>query len=102
MRQDNSSNQTSPNDSEIKFSQEEIARLFDYPAIGQLFSEPDNRRLNDFIVKLKTTDENLERVIRYAGQTEADKAARASQAVKITLEFLRRLQDRQTQGETQT
>lgn len=95
MRKENSSNEALTSDLESQFSQEDLARLFNYPSIGQLFSENESRKLEDFFSKLAVTNENLERVVRYANQSEAEKAVRASQAVKITLEFLRNLQERQ-------
>jgi hypothetical protein len=73
-----------------------FAKLFNYPSIGQLFSEKEIGKLEEFFARLTVTDENLERVIRYGNQSEAEKATRASQAVKITLEFLRNLKEMQT------
>lgn len=96
MRKDNSSNEAWMKNLESEFGQEDLARLFDYPSIGQLFGEKETAALEDFFAKLTATNENLERVIRYANQSEAEKAARASQAIKITLEFLRNLQETQT------
>ena len=95
MRKENSSNEARTSGLESEFNQKDIARLFNYPSIGQLFSEEETHRLNDFFSKLALTNENLERVVRYANQSEAEKATRASQAVKITLEFLRNLQETQ-------
>lgn len=98
MQKANSSNEAWTNELKSEFNQEELAKLFNYPSIGQLFSENETRGLEDFFAKLTATDENLERVIRYANQSEAQKASRASQAIKITLEFLRNLKEMQAGG----
>ncbi len=95
MQKDNSSNEEWTNGLRSEFNQEDLAKLFDYPSIGQLFSEKEIGKLEDFFAKLTATDENLERVIRYGNKSEAEKAARASQAVKITLEFLQNLKEMQ-------
>lgn len=99
MRRENSSNSSdeqTASDLESAFSREDLARLFNYPSIGQLFSEKEPRGLEDFFAKLTATNENLERIVRYGNQTEAEKAARAARSVKITIEFLRKLQAMQT------
>jgi len=95
MQKDNFSNEEWINGLKSEFNQEDLAKLFNYPSIGQLFSEEEIGNLEEFFAKLTVTDENLERVIRYGNQGEAEKAARASQAVKITLEFLRNLNEMQ-------
>lgn len=71
---------------------EDLARLLNYPAIGELFSEKDSRRLDDFRVRLNATRENLERVVRYGNRTEAESAQRAARGIAVTLEFLDSLQ----------
>lgn len=95
MRQDNSSNEAWTSSLESEFNQADMARLLNYPSIGQLFSEEETHNLEGFFSKLAVTNENLERVVRYANQSESEKAARASRAVTITLEFLRNLQETQ-------
>ncbi len=75
-----------------QFSEEDLAKLYDYPSIGQLFSEPDTRRLDEFRLRLNTTRQNLERVIRYGDRAEAERAQRALRAVEVTLDFLQSLQ----------
>jgi len=96
MQKDNFSNEEWISGLKSEFNQEDLANLFNYPSIGQLFSEKEFGNLENFFAKLTVTDENLERVIRYGNQSEAEKAARASQAIKITLEFLRNLNEMQT------
>ena len=95
MQKNNFSNEEWINGLKSEFDQEDLAKLFNYPSIGQLFSEEEIGNLEKFFAKLTATNENLERVIRYGNQSEAEKAARASQAVKITLEFLRNLNEMQ-------
>ena len=96
MQKNNSSNDAWASGLKTEFKLEDLAKLFNYPSIGQLFSEDETGRLEDFFAKLYVTNENLERVVRYGNQSEAEKAARASRAIKITLEFLRSLQQMQT------
>jgi hypothetical protein len=75
-----------------QFSAEDLAKLYDYPSIGQLFSEADTRRLDEFCLRLRATRENLERVVRYGDRQDAERAARAIRAVDVTLDFLQSLQ----------
>lgn len=82
-----------PNEKQnTELSREEMEKLFNYPSIGELFSEADPRRLNDFFARLFATRENLERVIRYGNRDEAERASKAANAVIVTLEFLQNLQ----------
>lgn len=76
-----------------ELSREEAAKLFNYPSIGELFSDSDPHRLNDFFTRLSATRENLERVIRYGNHDEAARASKAAGAVNVTLEFLQSLQN---------
>ncbi|MBS1795819.1 MAG: hypothetical protein JSS81_18335 [Acidobacteria bacterium] len=71
---------------------EELAKLFDYPSIGELFSD-GGRRLEDFRAKLTATRDELERIVRYGRRDEADSAVRAVRAVEVTLKFLGDLQN---------
>jgi hypothetical protein len=73
-------------------TEEDLAKLYDYPSIGQLFSEPDSRRLDEFCGRLRATRENLERVVRYGDRAEAERATRAIRSVEVTLDFLQSLQ----------
>lgn len=82
-----------PNETEkAELSREEMAKLFNYPSIGELFSESDPRRLNEFFARLSATRENLERVIRYGNREESERASKAANAVNVTIEFLENLQ----------
>lgn len=85
-------NSTAPDSVNAQLSEEDLAKLYDYPSIGQLFSEPDTRRLDEFCQRLRSTRENLERVVRYGDRAEAERASRAIRAVEVTLEFLQSLQ----------
>lgn len=96
MQKGNSSNEDWLNGVESEFNQEDLAQLFNYPSIGQLFSETETAKLEDFFARLTATNENLERVIRYGTKSDAEQASRASQAVEITLEFLRSLKEMRT------
>jgi len=71
---------------------EDLAKLFDYPSVGELFSTADSRRFEEFCSKLNATRESLERIVRYGTRDEAERAARAVRAIETTLEFLQNLQ----------
>jgi hypothetical protein len=71
---------------------QDLSKLFDYPSVGELFSENDSRRFDEFCRKLNATRAELERVVRYASREEAARATRAVRAVETTLEFLQNLQ----------
>jgi LDH2 family malate/lactate/ureidoglycolate dehydrogenase len=71
---------------------EDLAKLFDYPSVGELFSGSDQRRFDEFCSKLTATRENLERIIRYGTRDEAERATRAVRGIEVTLEFLQNLQ----------
>lgn len=73
-------------------NREDLTKLFNYPSIGELFSEADTRQLDDFCVRLTASGENLERIVRYGGRDEAERATRAARAVQVTLDFLQNLQ----------
>jgi hypothetical protein len=71
---------------------EDLAKLFDYPSVGELFSDGSARRFDEFCAKMKATRENLERIVRYGTREDATRAARAIKAIETTLEFLENLQ----------
>ena len=75
------------------FNQDDLTQLFNYPAIGELFSDGNSHRLDEFRQKLNHTRQNLERIIRYGKRDEAESARQALQAVEVTLEFLQTLQN---------
>ena len=72
---------------------DDLAKLFDYPSVGELFSDGgDTRRFDEFCEKLTATRENLERIVRYGSRDEAASATRAVRGIETTLEFLQNLQ----------
>lgn len=73
-------------------SREELAKLFNYPSIGQLFSDSSTERLDTFRARLDSSRENLERVVRFGNPDEAERAMKAARAVEVTLDFLQTLQ----------
>jgi hypothetical protein len=92
MQNKQSADNSTPDSISAHLSEEDLAKLYDYPSIGQLFSEPDTRRLDEFCQRLRSTRANLERVVRYGDRTEAERAARAIRSVEVTLDFLQSLQ----------
>ena len=92
MQSKKSASKLTASDDAPQFSEEDLAKLYDYPSIGQLFSETDTRRLDEFCARLRATRENLERVLRYGDRADAERASRAVRAVEVTLEFLESLQ----------
>jgi len=71
---------------------DDLAKLFNYPSVGELFSGNDSRRFDDFCAKLTATRENLERIVRYGKPDEAERAMRGVRGIEVTLEFLQTLQ----------
>ena len=77
------------------FTAEDLAALYNYPSIGQLFSTADLHLLDEFRAKITRLYEDLERIVRRGSKEDAEKAARVADAVKITLEFLQTLEQTQ-------
>lgn len=94
MQKQNPTDFSNTGQTEPESSREDLAAIFNYPAIGELFSESDSSRLDDFYTKLNSTRDNLERIIRYGSKPEAESAMRAVRGIEITLEFLQNLQKR--------
>lgn len=93
MRENRPSNSLNAENKTTESDFNDLAKIFNYPAIGELFSESDTRRLDAFRSKLNSTRDELERVVRYGNQSEADSAMRAAKGIEITLEFLKKLQE---------
>lgn len=74
---------------------EDLAKLLNYPAVGELFSGSDPRRLDDFCGRLRATRDELERVVRRGTRAEAESAQRAARGIEVTLEFLESLRKMQ-------
>ncbi len=81
-----------PDAEQTELYAEDLAQIFNYPSIGQLFDNSDSQRLADFRSRLSNTRENLERIIRYGSRDEAARADKAAHAIQITLDFLKTLQ----------
>ncbi|MGI9056711.1 MAG: hypothetical protein ACR2F2_13030 [Pyrinomonadaceae bacterium] len=86
------SGKSAPDEEQSEFNSEDLAQIFNYPSIGQLFDDSDSQRLETFRSRLSDTRENLERIIRYGSRDEAARADKAARAVQITLDFLKTLQ----------
>ena len=78
--------------------EEDLARLYNYPSIGKLFSEPDSNELRNMRGKLQQTREKLDLIIRRGSDEEAGKASRALEAVTITLRFLDQLESERSRN----
>lgn len=66
----------------------DLSSILNYPSLGQLFDSTDPRPLEEMRARLARTNEGLERVVRQGPKDEAERAARASRAVNVTLKFL--------------
>lgn len=73
---------------------DDLSGIFDYPAIGELFSTSDSRRLDEFKTKLSSTRQELDRIIRHGKNDEAERAQRAARGIETTLEFIADLESR--------
>lgn len=73
--------------------EQDLAKLFNYPAVGELFSGNDSHRLDEFCAKLNSTRDKLESIIRYGNKAEAESASRAVKSIEVTLDFLKTLQN---------
>lgn len=69
-------------------SHEDLASLFNYPALASLFDAPDGTAREEMRERLRRTSQDLERVIRQAPQDEADRASRVARAYAATLALL--------------
>lgn len=75
-----------------EFSAEDLAKLFHYPSIGQLFSGSDSTAISEFKSRMVSTRDQLEKIIRHGSREEADKAGAVIKSVDVTLDFLSSLQ----------
>ncbi|HYO63808.1 MAG TPA: hypothetical protein VER08_09275 [Pyrinomonadaceae bacterium] len=69
-------------------SANDLSSLLNYPSLGRLFEGSDTRALEEMRARLGRTNQDLERVVRQGAKEEAERAARASRAVAVTLAFL--------------
>ncbi len=82
------------NDQEVEQKiREDLAHLHNYPSIGKLFSDPGSHDLQNIRTKLNATRERLDTVVRRGTDEEAKKAAKASEAIRLTLDFLQNLEN---------
>jgi uncharacterized protein (DUF2225 family) len=79
-------NTDSQTNSFIELTDEDLKLLYNYPNLGKVFdSKEDLEKMRE---RLKTTYQDLERVIRQGTKEDADKATKAAQSIKVTLNLL--------------
>ncbi len=83
----------------LDFTPDDLAKLFHYPSIGQLFSSSDSNAINEFQSGLISTRDQLEKVVRLGGKEDADRANVVIRGVDVTLDFLSTLQQMRTSKE---
>jgi hypothetical protein len=79
-------------------SASDLASIFNYPSLGQLFDGTDTRALEEMRARLSRTGQDLERVVRQGPKEDAERAARAARAVGVTLQFLNDLEQLRREG----
>ncbi len=70
----------------------DLSSLLHYPSLGRLFEGPDTQALEEMRARLARTNQDLERVLRQGPKEDAERAARASRAVGVTLALLDELE----------
>jgi hypothetical protein len=75
-----------------EFSAEDLAKIFHYPSIGQLFSDPTSAASDDFKSRMVSTRDQLEKVVRHGSREDADKAGVVINGINVTIDFLSSLQ----------
>lgn len=86
----------SPEDSDketSEFHTADLARLFHYPSIGQLFGESNTTAMGEFSSRMITTRDELEKIVRHGSREDADKAGVVIRSINVTLDFLTSLQE---------
>lgn len=84
-----------PDDGEeerAEFSAEDLAKIFHYPSIGQLFSDPTPASIDGFTSRMVSTRDQLEKIVRHGSREDADKAGTVVKSINVTLDFLQTLQ----------
>ncbi|HYN85478.1 MAG TPA: hypothetical protein VER32_09505, partial [Pyrinomonadaceae bacterium] len=76
----------------------DLASVFNYPSLGQLFDSTDTRALEEMRARLQRTSQDLERVVRQGPKEDAERAGRAARAVSVTLDFLNELDKMRREG----
>lgn len=79
-------NSESQTNSFIEFNDEDLKLLYNFPSLGKVFD--NNDELEKMRGRLKNTYQDLERVIRQGSKEDAEKATKAAQSIKITLNLL--------------
>jgi plasmid maintenance system antidote protein VapI len=82
-------------DQSAQYDVADLAQIFNYPAIGELFSDNDGAKIEEFSTRLNSIRGDLERIIRHGNRAEADSALRANKGIETTLEFIYMLQKEQ-------
>lgn len=80
------------------FTEDDLAKIFHYPSIGQLFNDSTSASLDDFRLRMTTTRDQLEKIIRHGNREEADKAVTVIGGIDVTLDFLLSLQELRAAG----
>jgi hypothetical protein len=75
-----------------EFSAEDLAKIFHYPSIGQLFSDPTSAASDDFKSRMVSTRDELEKIVRHGSREDADKAGIVINGINVTIDFLSSLQ----------
>jgi hypothetical protein len=69
-----------------------LASIFDYPHVGQLFEGDLAAPLEEMRARFARTSQELERIVRRGAKEEAERAARALRAYKVAAELLSELE----------
>lgn len=77
----------------LEFTAEDLAKIFHYPSVGQLFSDASSSALTDFQSRMTATRDQLEKIVRHGTREEADKAGIVVKSVNVTLDFLAAIQE---------
>ena len=79
---------------EVKeFTAEDLAKLFHYPSIGQLFGDSNTTAIDEFTSRMVSTRDQLEKIVRHGSRADADKAGVVISSINVTLDFLSSLQE---------
>ena len=66
----------------------DLSEFFKFPSLGRLFQGADRAPLEGMRSRLTLTSQNLERVIRQGGKTDADQAILISRSYQLALNVL--------------
>lgn len=88
MRNPESNQKLSPEETEL------IESLLKYPSLEKVFDPLDEKKFSAMKLKMQTTIDDLERVVRRGSNEDAAKAAKVIEAYKISIKFLEDLDER--------